>query len=348
MLTSQLVDYVSENDTETLHVLDEDTSRTSQILAEDLSKLSTELIFMGAAQIIDLDEIPSDMSQNPKFLKFEQICRKIGADGGVVDLGHIKHVYLMIENLDTDSCIETLRDMTMFLWVEGSQREQRGEPGIAQCNLKDTKVPHELFYNIQGYYTKSNSDIFEMHRHLDCFREAFDGVAMCEYIEEKIRQPPPQILNAKGDIRYHLLKVFNKEREAAKKKGRILEGWDWTEAIRQSMIWTNWCKAFSSKKRSSDRGILLLLIAIMKPVDFPGQYLTRNAYVAWYLTGGDASSCEISWIAEYIEQYMPKFMQMSEVLDKWALLIYKKAYLSPADGRMMEKELRAVVHGSEN
>lgn len=86
----------------------------------------------------------------------------------------------------------------------------------------------------------------------------------------------------------------------------------------------------------------------MKPVDFPTQYLTQSVYVPWYLSGGDASKCDISWIAGYIKEYMPEFMKMSEALDKWAVLVYKKAYLSPADRRKMEKELRAAVYGLEN
>lgn len=207
---------MSENATDTLHVLaeDEGNSQTSQMLAEDLGTLGTESNVEGAAlQVMDLDATPSDMSQNPKFLQFEQMCRKIGTGGEVLDPERIKRIYPMIENLDMDSYIETLREMTMFLWVEGSQREQRGEFGIAQCNISDTKVANQLFYYMQGYETKSNEDIFEIHRHLDCFREAFDGVAMCEYIEEKTRQPLEKFLNSKGDIPWGMLKVLNTERE---------------------------------------------------------------------------------------------------------------------------------------
>ena len=211
----------------------------------DFKKQNPEPEFMGvpsvaaALQVTVHDATPADAPKQPSFAAFEQICRKIGAGGEVVDPEHIKYAYKMIEDLDLVTYLERIREMVMFLWVEWSQRKQRGEEEICKCDIKATQVPNELFYNMQGYYLKSNEDVFEQHRHLDCFREAFDGVAMCEFIEEKIRQPLELILSDEGDFRYDLIKILNQEREREGKMGRIVEGWDWTEALRLSAVWKN-------------------------------------------------------------------------------------------------------------
>lgn len=67
----------------------------------------------------------------------------------------------------------------------------------------------------------------------------------------------------------------------------------------------------------------------------------------WSLEGHGAIGDQVIWISEYIRLYFPAFMKMAQALNGAADTIYKRAFLSTAARRKIEKELRAIVSEAE-
>jgi hypothetical protein len=290
----------------------------------------------AALQVTVHSAVFSKAPQQPGFETFEKLCKDIGGSDGVVDLKHIENAYKIIQDIDIVSYLEKFCRMMWF------PEDEALEYWKTLMNWGSWGTPSQrssqILWHLQYHYFKTDMQVEEAHGPLRYLRKAFDEVSVCELFEERTNKvgdlTPSDEPETYSDFIKSINQAYGKELGT---KGIVVEGWDWTPALNQGAVWKSWCTAFSSRQSSSDRGILLLLVAAGQPRNFP-----RPEY-QWTLGGGDAIGNQAVWIAEYSKLYFPKFMKMAEALDKWVMQFYAKAYVNDTIRRQIEDELRAIV-----
>jgi len=165
-------------------------------------------------------------------------------------------------------------------------------------------------------------DIDERDGKLKYYRKACELVALTDCMDAALGKGD-HFLDLPYRVRKHQelgTRWYRDFESKLRDQRRLVDGsFNWSNALEMGRVYKIWCTEFGG-----GCGILLFLMMAHSSEDFP------YSEDAWDLCGGYVFFYQVYWIAEYIKQYMPKFIKLIAFMDPWAKDIYRVGWLSRA------------------
>ncbi|KAF4633240.1 hypothetical protein G7Y89_g4877 [Cudoniella acicularis] len=238
-------------------------------------------------------EVPrNDSSIEMKYNRFRQFSRGLN-----ITINDLDAAFEIVKDINIRAYLGNLKSVIKSSSHRGEDRKYTGIIG--------TDDPASVLQRVETGSAEDPSP-------LKYFREAWDLVSLVDCVDSEL-----------GESGHHFRNYREMEMTWKREAGQIplLSRINWTSSLEQGRKYKIWCREVSGDS-VEDRGILLMLLAVLAHERDPSE---------WTLAGKHFNWMQIRAIARYIKKDEPIFVEVIEYLNPWALALFQRGMLEKSE-----------------